>query len=216
MPAERGRGGERQSGRGGEGRVGGGEGRGREGRGRREGRAEALPEKGDCSEDWGRRGERQTGREGRSSSSKALSIQEVGPSQTTHNYHSQHGASESDPLAYSHTHHGIAAAHSCHETSPPSRRRFAAEARAARWARLGPPSCALSSPPVGAACAGAAVGCVNGVSSRLGLSTGWAADAESRPDIGKVAASLEELAAKLGASASPSTLPPRRHRAGTA
>jgi len=48
------------------------------------------------------------------------------------------------------------------------------------------------------------------------ITAGWAADAESRPDIGKVAASLEELAAKLGASASPSTLPPRRHRAGTA
>ena len=129
--------------------------------------------------------------------------------------HSQHGASESDPLAYSHTHHGLDARTKL-SRSPLSRRRFAAEARAARWARLGPPSFALSSPPVGAACADAAAGCVNGVSSRLGLSTGWAADAASRPDIGKVAASLEELAAKLGASASPSTLPPRRHRAGTA
>ena len=58
--------------------------------------------------------------------------------------------------------------------------------------------------------------CERRLFTRLGLSTGWAADAESRPDIGKVAASLEELAAKLGASASPSTLPPRRHRAGTA
>ncbi|EOD29031.1 hypothetical protein EMIHUDRAFT_234254 [Emiliania huxleyi CCMP1516] len=48
------------------------------------------------------------------------------------------------------------------------------------------------------------------------ITAGWAADPESRPDIGKVAESLEELAAKLGASASPSTLPPRRHRAGIA
>jgi len=48
------------------------------------------------------------------------------------------------------------------------------------------------------------------------ITAGWAADAESRPDIGKVVASLEELAAKLGTSASPSTLPPRRHHAGTA